>query len=274
MRAAQRHTRRRSSRVPVIPEIHPSFVVGKPTCFYTTIGTRPRDISTLGTYDALGRVIHTPGLSLLETPAAARDRMDLIRDGYLAIGEGVVESVNAIGNGLLDFGFVASAMMSTSNTTLSEATMSQVKGLFAPLEQVATAVRNGDGHQLLKIGTKFLITAIIGGIIGRGGKGGATPPSGVPKALRVGTSEGSGVRSSTPIGSRRSQMNVPEVNERGTFDGRNYSGHAFDQMQGRGITPTVVENAIQRGVRKPGSNVGTFQHILRTFVSSRTRTAT
>jgi hypothetical protein len=32
-------------------------------------------------------------------------------------------------------------------------------------------------------------------------------------------------------------------------------------MQGRGFTPTVVENAIQSGVRSVGNQPGTFQHV-------------
>jgi hypothetical protein len=43
--------------------------------------------------------------------------------------------------------------------------------------------------------------------------------------------------------------------------GRNFTGHALDQMQGRGFTPTVVENALRNGARSAGNQPGTFQHI-------------
>jgi hypothetical protein len=57
-------------------------------------------------------------------------------------------------------------------------------------------------------------------------------------------------------------MNVPRgTNAPTTIGGREFSGHAIDQMQGRGIMPSVVENAIQNGVRTAGSEAGTFQHV-------------
>ena len=34
-------------------------------------------------------------------------------------------------------------------------------------------------------------------------------------------------------------------------NGRQYSGHALDQMQNRGILPTVVENTIKNGENFP-----------------------
>jgi RHS repeat-associated protein len=49
----------------------------------------------------------------------------------------------------------------------------------------------------------------------------------------------------------------PVQNAPGSVLGREYSGHAFDQMRNRGLTPTVVENAIQTGSRAPGNTVGT-----------------
>jgi len=43
-------------------------------------------------------------------------------------------------------------------------------------------------------------------------------------------------------------------NSAGEVCGRSYSGHAFDRMQGRGITPSVVENTITTGL--PTSQTG------------------
>jgi len=55
-----------------------------------------------------------------------------------------------------------------------------------------------------------------------------------------------------PVGRRGSPINVPKgINSPETIDGVDYSGHALDQMQGRGITPTTVQDAIDNGV--PGS---------------------
>ena len=41
------------------------------------------------------------------------------------------------------------------------------------------------------------------------------------------------------------------------INGRSYSGHALDRMQERGLTPTVVENAIRSGNASPGNTPGT-----------------
>src|SRR5665213_504355 len=53
---------------------------------------------------------------------------------------------------------------------------------------------------------------------------------------------------STPVGRRGNPMDVrPGTNAPGSVGGRQFTGHAFDQMQGRGITPSSVENTIQTG---------------------------
>ncbi|NKG28875.1 filamentous hemagglutinin N-terminal domain-containing protein [Erwinia rhapontici] len=57
-----------------------------------------------------------------------------------------------------------------------------------------------------------------------------------------------------PLGSKQNQMNQPKNpsyqpvrNEVGTISNREYSGHALDRMQDRGIMPSVVENTIKTG---------------------------
>lgn len=45
---------------------------------------------------------------------------------------------------------------------------------------------------------------------------------------------------------------APSQNSPGQVCGRSFSGHAFDRMQGRGLTPSVVLDAIQNGQRMPG----------------------
>lgn len=67
---------------------------------------------------------------------------------------------------------------------------------------------------------------------------------------------------STPVGRSGNPMKVappdgPPANSPGVVGGRPYSGHAFDQMQGRGIPPSVVENTIQTGRSFPGNRPGT-----------------
>jgi RHS repeat-associated protein len=63
---------------------------------------------------------------------------------------------------------------------------------------------------------------------------------------------------STPIGRSGNPMDVsPGTNLADTINGIDYSGHALDQMQGRGIMPSVVENALQNGTKLPGNMPGT-----------------
>jgi len=42
--------------------------------------------------------------------------------------------------------------------------------------------------------------------------------------------------------------------------GRLYSGHALDQMQGRGVPPSAVEDAIANGQTSPGNQPGTMAY--------------
>lgn len=47
-------------------------------------------------------------------------------------------------------------------------------------------------------------------------------------------------------------MTVPRgTNVPATINGVDYSAHAIDQMQGRGIPPSVVQNTIQNGAVYP-----------------------
>ncbi len=44
------------------------------------------------------------------------------------------------------------------------------------------------------------------------------------------------------------------------INGRKYFGHALDQMQNRGIPPSVVENAIKTGNKTPDPITGRIQY--------------
>jgi hypothetical protein len=44
-----------------------------------------------------------------------------------------------------------------------------------------------------------------------------------------------------------------------TIQGRSYGGHALDQMQNRGFTPSIVEETIQSGFRMPNKVPGRIQ---------------
>ncbi len=83
-----------------------------------------------------------------------------------------------------------------------------------------------------------------------------------PFAGSVGRGVAADVPASAPVGTSRSpmQVGVPggwPTNAPGAINGRPYSGHAIDRMQGRGIPPSVVENTIQNGVPSAGNRSGT-----------------
>ena len=65
-------------------------------------------------------------------------------------------------------------------------------------------------------------------------------------------------------GSLRSPLSepsdVPPRNTSGEYNGVPYSGHAFDQMQNRGIPPSVVEQTLGNGTPSPGKFPGTTQY--------------
>jgi RHS repeat-associated protein len=66
------------------------------------------------------------------------------------------------------------------------------------------------------------------------------------------------VEPSSPTGRSGNPMEVePGTNAPGSVNGRDYTGHAFDQIQGRGITPSAVENTIQTGTPSEGNIPGT-----------------
>jgi hypothetical protein len=58
---------------------------------------------------------------------------------------------------------------------------------------------------------------------------------------------------SCPVGRRGSPIAIPRgTNQPGEVGGIQYTGHAFDQMQGRGIPPYAVQNTIENGIPSPG----------------------
>jgi hypothetical protein len=69
------------------------------------------------------------------------------------------------------------------------------------------------------------------------------------------------VPASAPTGTKGSPIRVPRgTNSPETISGRDYSGHALDEMQSDGITPSVVEEVIQQGQASQGNKPGTTQY--------------
>ncbi|WP_194714289.1 RHS repeat-associated core domain-containing protein [Noviherbaspirillum soli] len=90
------------------------------------------------------------------------------------------------------------------------------------------------------------------------GFGGATTSG----ASRFGGGKFENTPASTPVGKRGSPLEIKDgTNSPTNINDRQYSGHALDRMQGRGVPPSAVEDAIQNGVKaagnKPGANAYT-----------------
>jgi hypothetical protein len=64
----------------------------------------------------------------------------------------------------------------------------------------------------------------------------------------------------TPIGRRGSPIDATGANNPTSINGRYYTEHALDQMQGRGIIPSVVDDIIFRGTKSFGNTPDTTTH--------------
>lgn len=118
------------------------------------------------------------------------------------------------------------------------------------------------------------LAAAIGLIPGAGDVAGKTIKA-AEKALKAGDVETASklinkasdeVYTTLPMGSKSNPMNQPSNpsyqpvrNQPATISNREYSGHALDRMQDRGVTPSVVENTIKNGQSTPGRG-GTTVH--------------
>jgi len=84
-----------------------------------------------------------------------------------------------------------------------------------------------------------------------GGLANPTPPASAIATAPVGRR--SGITTTPGTGRQTPELTnpayQPSVNTAGVVNGQAYTGHAFDQMQNRGLTPSVVENTIATGTR-------------------------
>lgn len=123
-----------------------------------------------------------------------------------------------------------SGLTSLGTIPLGQGIAAAIEGNLAPLEQMAG-------------GAVFL--GMVDGALGPPGGGNVAPQAnGSPPA-------------STPVGRSGNPLGSVQPNRPTTIEGRPFSGHAIDQMQGRGIPPSVVENTIQYGQPFPGNRPGT-----------------
>ena len=106
-------------------------------------------------------------------------------------------------------------------------------------------------------------TIVVGGIAAGAWTGGklADAVGWLVNLISSSGANGGDKDASTPTGQRGSPMDVPKgTNEPTTIGGRDYGGHALDQMQGRGVTPTPVEDTVQNGRQTPGNKPGRTVH--------------
>ncbi|MCL5773493.1 MAG: hypothetical protein M1536_03855 [Firmicutes bacterium] len=75
----------------------------------------------------------------------------------------------------------------------------------------------------------------------------------------TGNSGATNTPASTTVGRLGSPMKVtPGTNSPANIGGRQYTGHSLDRMQGRGLTPSVVEDTISRGTTTAGRGGATI----------------
>ncbi|HTB63774.1 MAG TPA: RHS repeat-associated core domain-containing protein, partial [Opitutales bacterium] len=75
-----------------------------------------------------------------------------------------------------------------------------------------------------------------------------------------GAVESADIAASTPVGRLGAPLGTVTRNEPGAVDGIKYVDHAFDQMQARGLTPSVAKNAIEHGVPSPDPIPGRIRY--------------
>ena len=123
------------------------------------------------------------------------------------------------------------------------------KGKTTYVDPISGEVYTSDA--MLKDGAVDLATAAaisgafkIGGkVVGKTGKSVKDTVNSIDKSA------------SSPIGYSGAEMKVVRgTNSPKIISNRYYTGHALDQMQGRGITPTVVENTISVGKKITNAN--------------------
>ena len=120
-------------------------------------------------------------------------------------------------------------------------TIIDVVSIGYDLYQIGKSLMNGCGVSGWDVAA--LAADVAGAIIPFATGGGA----GV-RAIRGADEAGDAFRAAPPVGSKRSPIEIqPGTNAPANIDGRDYTGHALDRMQGRGIPPSVVNDTIANG---------------------------
>ena len=145
-------------------------------------------------------------------------------------------------------GYVAGCTAVTIIAATAKATIECAQSLrCVATNAILFAAGGGIGRLGLALGERAIAGRVGLGLTGRTSV--ATGERGVARAGAGGAARGGrlpdDVPASTPVGRRGSPIDVrPGTNAPADIAGRQYSGHALDRMQSRGIPPSAVEDAI------------------------------
>ena len=179
--------------------------------------------------------------------------------------------LNDAGNTLMAMGMIDLAFMDPG--VLGDMTSRMPADPFAPVTGLAANTFGAAATRAIdtQIGVVFPLGGSLSSMLGEvvaaesAVESGALETSAGEAAITEGETVAGGSGSSPMVGTRRSPMEVePGNNQPATIGGREYSGHALDRMQGRGQTPSVIENTIETGERFPGNtdeSVGFFDPV-------------
>ena len=196
-------------------------------------------------------------------PVAFNDGLDIADIGSVVVGTFMeVDGLGKMAGGSATV--LASAEVTVASGGLAvevTAPAAAVGGTMIGIGVAETAI----GYNLAKNGKNNLNNRrdeSTGSSSGNGSSsnGGSSSNSGSKsKSSASQSNKGDNTPNSAPVGRRRYPMEVPDgTNSPATIDGRDYTGHALDRLQGRGVTPSVVEDAIQNPIRViPGNTPGT-----------------
>ena len=133
-----------------------------------------------------------------------------------------------------------------SLTRLFQSTNGQLAEYNPDRENMAVVGNRARQGALAAASAAVQIATLPGGpaesAIAKAAEGGAAALEGAEEAGVIETG------ATTPVGRLGSPMEVtPGTNTATTINGTDFSGHALDQMQGRGYVPSVVQNTIENG---------------------------
>jgi RHS repeat-associated protein len=220
-----------------------------------------------GSRDTGGQVAAGAGLALTEIGLGlVKDVAQSVLSNPVAEVERAMEMAGVILEGARE-GYAEDGVLGAVTGGIN--TVNPVYSLLTSQHMAREAARRGDNVSAGYHGihTGVAVISILG--IAAGGAGAARfgATRGVGKAAREATGF---------LGHKGFELKNLQVvrNHPATIKERSFSGHALDQMQNRGVMPSVVENAIKRGqsfATRPGT-AGFFDSVnnVRVIVNSKT----